>query len=458
MRVSFRIKLMASHAAVALAVGAVALLVVERAVSSRLEALVDSRLEAQAGAVGRWLEQARHPDRLAGRLAGVVGARVTIVDEAGVAVGESSETVDTAVDLSQLEEVAAARAGRIGHATRYSTSVGEHVRFIAVPAPDGGVVRLGLPIGELEDTQADIRRQLGLGALASLFVALALAAFVAAALTRRLRATRELAQRIGAGDYDVSTASSSPGSGDEVGVLADTLIAAARELEETEARRREFLANVAHEIRTPVTSIRGYAETLAGAAVDADTQREFLQTIHRNAVRIGQLVEDLLELEALQAGKNRALALEPVEVAQVMRHVSGTLAARIRELGAEVRVAIDDGVSVQGDTDAIERILLNLVDNALRHVGPGVEVEVEAAVRADRVTIVVRDNGPGIPAEQRSRIFERFHRGAGAGDRDGGGSGLGLAIARELAQAMGGTLVLGAPVTGTEFRLELAGC
>ena len=336
MTVSFRAKLLATHVAVALAALAVALLVVERSVSPRLEAQVDSRLEAQAEAVARWMERAGHPNRLAGRLAGVVGARVTILDESGTAVGESrgdAPRIATS-DIASLTEVVAARAGKVGRETRFSAVENEQVRYVAVPAAGDLVVRLGLPIGEIDDTKSELRRQLGAGAIASLLVALGLAALVAGPLTQRLRDATAVAQRIGAGDYEVGKPSS---AADEVGILSRTLAAAAAKLKETEKRRRDFLATVAHEIRTPVTSIRGFTETLSSSDVDSETRGEFLQTIHRNAVRIGTLVEDLLELESLEAGKGRALAKERVEVAAVAGHVVETLRAKSIQVGATPR-------------------------------------------------------------------------------------------------------------------------
>lgn len=443
-----------SHAAVAVAVSAVSFLVVERALSSHMEGQVDRRLESQAQAVARWLERARHPDRLAGRLAGVVGARVTIIDAKGEAVGESRKGIDAEpLRADALAEVSNARAGRIGRATRYSLSEHAQVRYIAVPAPENSVVRLGLPIGEIDETKSDIRRQLGVGALASLIVALGLAVVMAGALTGRLRAAGELAQRIGAGDYDVKVATAST---DEVGVLSSTLVTAAAELKETEARRRAFLANVAHEIRTPVTSIGGYAETLEKTDVDADTRREFVATIHRNAVRIGKLVEDLLQLEALQAGKAPPLSDEQVDLPSLAQHVADTLQTSATERGATIDVDVPQGLSCRGDADAIERILLNLVDNALRYGGDAVAVQVRAHEQDDKVVIEVSDDGPGIPAEHRSRVFERFHRVGGAGDRKAGGGGLGLPIARELAQAMGGSLSLSREAgQGSRFIVEL---
>jgi len=132
--------------------------------------------------------------------------------------------------------------------------------------------------------------------------------------------------------------------------------------------------------------------------------------------------------------------------------VSATLGARASELGATIAIDIDDDLTARGDEDAIERIVLNLVDNALRHGGKGVRVDVTAKVSDDRVSLTVSDNGSGVPEEHRARIFERFHRGDAHLDRERRGSGLGLAIARELALKMHGTLELQG---GSTFVLEL---
>jgi two-component system phosphate regulon sensor histidine kinase PhoR len=441
--ISFRTKLLASHAAVALVVAAIAVVSVERSLSRRLEAQIDNRLTEQARAVAAWLEQAGHPERLAARLAGVVGAEVTIVGEGGRAIaGSTRET-----RLGEKPEIAAARRGEIGRATRRSGAAGEPVRYIAVRAPHRLVVRLGLAVGEMEATRGEIRRQLGLVAAAALLIAFALAFLIASALSRRLRAASGLARRVAAGSYDVDAVAAST---DEVGVLTGALVGAAVELRETDARRRRFLANVAHEIRTPVTSIRGYAETLAGADIDPATRAEFLQTIHRNAVRISDLITELLELEALAAGKNPPLARESVELRPIAEAVLATSRGRIEERNASLELALA-GQTALGDPDAIERILQNLIDNALQHGGDGVAIEVTAAGQGDRIAVAVADDGPGIPAERRAEIFDRFVSGSG------GGSGLGLAIARELAQAMHGELILADSTKGTRFEVLLEG-
>lgn len=449
MTISFRLKLLASHAAVALVVGAVTLVVVERLVTTRMEQQLDHRMESQARAVSSWLNRAAHPQQLANRLAAVVDARVTIIDKRGIAVGESAKIAAWSVDAEGTpREVAAAREGKVGRDTRFSADEQQPVRYIAVAAPQDAVVRLGVPIGELVETKTELRRQLLGAALASLLVALGLAALVAGPLTRRLREATQVAQRIGAGNYDVPV---SKRATDEIGVLSSALAHAATELRQTEAHRREFLANVAHEIRTPVTSIRGYAEILSKSPTGDETSKEFLLTIHRNALRVGQLVEDLLELEAIEAGKGSPLASETVAIAPIVGHVVDTLRARADETGANISVDVRD-YSVRGDADAVERIVLNLVDNAVRHGGRNVQIAIHAVRDRDRVKLTVRDTGRGIPVEDRPRLFERFHRGAAARDPERRGSGLGLAIARELAVAMHGSLTLG---DGSTFVLEL---
>lgn len=443
MQVSYRAKLLASHAAVALIVSGITLLIVDRVVTSRMEEQVDSRLEGHAKAIPTWFDRSGHPNRLASRLAEVVGARVTYVDEEGVSLGESQEG---ASDLDTLPpEVVRAREGATGRATRYSEVEAQNVRYIAVPGPDSSVIRLGLPIGQVTEATKEIRSRILIGAVVSFILAMILAIIVARALTNRLRKATVMAQRLGRGEWDIEGPSDPT---DEVGVLSQTIASAAAELKLSEQQRRELLSNLAHEIRTPVTSIRGYAETLAKGGADRETQQEFLQTIHRNSLRIGNLVEDLLELEALEGGTARPLDTEPVRIADVVELAVSTLRVRSDAAGATIQQAVDDKIVARADAEAIERILLNLLGNAVSYGGEGVHIEIVAKQSAEMVTLTVRDNGPGVSSEQGQRLFERFYRGEIGRSRDKGGSGLGLAIARQLAQSMGGSLYLAKPGAG----------
>jgi signal transduction histidine kinase len=439
--VSFRTKLLASYVAVALLVSAVTFLIVDRVVTRRLEVQGDQRLEDQAHGVLAWLQRAGHPDQLSKRLAQVVGARVTFLSASGELLGDSraSDAGEQDGGESNAPEVLRARSGHTGYSTRYADWARQRVRYVAIPGPDDTVVRLGEPIGEITAAKEEIRGLIAVGALIASLFALVLAVLIARPLSQRLSATTEMARRIGKGDWEVEVGDEPD---DEIGLLQKTLVSAADDLKAADDRRREFLSNIAHEIRTPVTSIAGFAETLATGGVPDETRREFLETIQRNSQRIGKLVEDLLELEALETGTGRPLDRDRVPLASVVSQARSTLEMRARELGASIEVELADDLEVIGDAEAVERIALNLISNSLSHGGDGVAVRVTSELDGDRVVLVFVDDGPGVSSEQAARVFDRFYRGAPGRSRDQGGSGLGLAIARQLAQSMSGSLYL----------------
>jgi two-component system phosphate regulon sensor histidine kinase PhoR len=222
-----------------------------------------------------------------------------------------------------------------------------------------------------------------------------------------------------------------------------------------ESVRRDFLSNAAHELRTPVTSISGYAETLLGGDVDADTSKEFLVTIHRNAQRIAGLVSDLLVLD--QLGGRAALVGErmPVPVLRVVRDAERTTKGVAPQAQIEVDVAAD--IAVLGTREGLEHVVQNLIDNAVKY-GGGTPVTVRAERPEHdvaRVRISVADTGPGIPAGHEERVFERFYRIDSGRSRALGGSGLGLAIVKSQVEAMGGRVWVEHATPGARFVVEL---
>jgi two-component system phosphate regulon sensor histidine kinase PhoR len=219
-----------------------------------------------------------------------------------------------------------------------------------------------------------------------------------------------------------------------------------------EAVRREFLSNAAHELRTPVTSISGYAETLLGGGVDAETSKEFLVTIHRNAQRIAALVTDLLVLEHLGSRAATVSARQPIALGEVVEDAVRTTKGMSPAARLEVDVAKE--LAVLATRDGLEHVVQNLIDNAVKY-GGGSPVVVRATLRAGRVLLTVRDSGPGIPHGQEDRIFERFYRIDGGRSRDGAGSGLGLAIVKSQVDAMGGRVWFEHADPGACFVVEL---
>ncbi|MFT3771602.1 MAG: histidine kinase dimerization/phospho-acceptor domain-containing protein [Minicystis sp.] len=228
----------------------------------------------------------------------------------------------------------AAREHEVGYATRAAPRSLEETHYVAVLARDGMVVRLGAPLSGIEGTLQAMRRRLLFAVAIAVAAALALGLVASRIAARPLRAMTAVAARIAEGDYDVEISAASP---DEFGLLSRTLasLAAALERDVTQIRllstmRRDFVANVSHELRTPVTAIQGYAETLIRGPVEPKKRDQFLEIIHRHALRIGRLIQDLLRLSELEARPPEAAVREPVPLAALAGHVVETFREKSR--------------------------------------------------------------------------------------------------------------------------------
>jgi two-component system, OmpR family, phosphate regulon sensor histidine kinase PhoR len=212
------------------------------------------------------------------------------------------------------------------------------------------------------------------------------------------------------------------------------------ELRRLEAVRRDFVANVSHELKTPLTSISGYAETLLADTPDQETARRFLTTILDNARRMQRLVDDLLDLAKIESGRWQPEP-EPLDVAATARETWSELADRWSAKAIDFGVDIGAGAgTVLADSDALHQVLTNLIDNSLRYSAPGGRIVCRSRRDAGGVAISVSDNGSGIAHDHLPRIFERFYRADPSRSREEGGTGLGLAIVKHLVEAHGGTV------------------
>jgi PAS domain S-box-containing protein len=210
------------------------------------------------------------------------------------------------------------------------------------------------------------------------------------------------------------------------------------EMRRLEAMRRDFVANVSHELKTPLTSISGYAETLLTDTPEPETTRRFLSTIATNARRMQRLVDNLLDLARLEAGRWQP-EREPIDVAEAARDTWDALRDGSRAVAVDFAVEVaDDADTVLADADAIRQVLTNLLDNSLRYTPRGGRIVCRSRVEGDGVSISVADNGSGIVPEHLPRIFERFYRSDPSRSREEGGTGLGLAIVKHLVEAHGG--------------------
>ena len=209
------------------------------------------------------------------------------------------------------------------------------------------------------------------------------------------------------------------------------------EIRRLETVRRDFVANVSHELRTPLTSICGYAETLLTDQPDDATTQRFLETILANGRRMQRLVDDLLDLSRIEAGRWTP-APAPVDAASVAREAWASLAGRARTRELTFDVQSPEGTIVTADADALRQVVTNLLDNAVRYTPSGGRITCSIVPNGTGTTLSVSDTGTGISREHLPRIFERFYRADRSRSREEGGTGLGLAIVKHLVEAHGG--------------------
>ncbi|NMO13326.1 PAS domain-containing protein [Pyxidicoccus fallax] len=228
------------------------------------------------------------------------------------------------------------------------------------------------------------------------------------------------------------------------------------ELRRLEKVRKDFVANVSHELRTPITAIRGYAETLQGGALnDRVMAPKMVEIIHRQSERLSELVEELLELSRLESREVR-LTLTDVSLADSAARAADTVRPKAEGKNQVVSLHVPPDLRAVGDSRAVEQVLLNLLDNAVKYTPAGGRVDVYGACEDGRCVVRVKDTGLGIEPKHLSRIFERFYRVDKGRSRDMGGTGLGLSIVKHLLQAMNGEVrVESQPNVGSTFTIFL---
>lgn len=212
------------------------------------------------------------------------------------------------------------------------------------------------------------------------------------------------------------------------------------ELRRLEHMRRDFVANASHELRTPVSIISANVETLAaGALSDPNRAAEFLGAVQRNAERLTRLVNDLLDLSRIEDGSH-VLALKPMSIELPIGAVFELLETRAQDKQLGFEIAVDEDLGVIADASALEHVLVNLVDNAIKYTPAGGAVGINARKDGNQVLFEVWDTGPGVPESHRPRLFERFYRVDPGRSRDMGGTGLGLSIVKHLVESMRGSV------------------
>ncbi len=315
---------------------------------------------------------------------------------------------------------------------------------------------------ELSETRAAFVRALWVVSAGSVLIALMMGAFFTWRLVRPLRRITRRVESIGAGDYSVRI---DVESDDEFGRLAASINRMAAEvqasieaLRATDRLRRELVANIGHDLRTPLAAMMGYVEE-AERHMDAGRRAEAhaaLETAVRQGRYLSRLVADLFELSLLDSAVP-PLRREPIPLGELLRDAAGGHRAAFAAADIDFRVSLPEALPIiEGDGVRLFRVMDNLLSNARRHTPAGGAVTLSAAVEADRICIEVADTGDGMPPEVLANIFERYYRGTDARTRGTRGTGLGLPISRAIARAHGGDLFAeSTPGRGSTFRLCL---
>ncbi len=503
-------------------------------------------------------------DALADAIGEAIGARVTVVDDAGHVLGDSRlapSAIAVAEDHRQRPEIRDALQDGVGTAMRQSTTTGVQMLYVAVPyarAESRGVVRVAMPLSDVETMMWRLRLTLVFTALLGLVAALVMSGLASHLMSRTLRSLVDRAHALSSGVTPRSP-SLVPATTDELGGLQGSLNRMASELERSvnsmaherdrfqnvldglseavialdgdqkitlvnratvamlgldappmgrplletaripalgelaaklqagepgetefdlpsapgepvrrvlaratvlsagavivlhdvteirrlESVRRDFVANVSHELRTPVSIIRANAETLLdGALEDRGRSREFVDAMLRHADRLARLIADLLDLSRIEAGRFPIKSTR-IRTAAALRRAIDLVERSAREKGLDIELIASTELALYADPRALDQVVANLLDNAVKYTPAGGHIVVRAmAIDGQQVRVEIADDGPGIEARHRERVFERFYRVDPGRSRDVGGTGLGLSIVKHLVEVMGGDVGL----------------
>jgi signal transduction histidine kinase len=299
-------------------------------------------------------------------------------------------------------------------------------------------------------------RPLTIAGLLAFVLAIILALAITRSVTDPLAKMAEAAEAIALGDYDQQLSLQGP---DEVRRVANSFNTMVAQVKSARQVQRDFVANVSHDLKTPITSIGGWSQALLDGTADTpDEQKRAAETIYDEAQRMSRMVNELLDLTRIETGQLQ-LGRHPVDIGQILGDVHRNLSLRAQEKGLVFALDLMPTPPVIGDLDRLTQVFANLAENALTYTPRGGHVRLAARTYDGHwVEGIIQDNGPGISAEELPRIFERFYQVEKSRTRGDGrrGSGLGLAIVRELVEAHGGQVfAFSRPGQGATFTVRL---
>ena len=385
---------------------------------------------------------------------GVPGLSVAVFSPAGKVLRQFGAY---AQPVPQTAALTAARRGARTTESRTDPRTGGRVRVVTTPLAEDRRTLAVFSVALSEAPMLGTLEQLRLTLLVLLPLAAAIAALLGYLLTKRMLRPLAGMQATAAeiSSHDLSRRLGLASADDEVGRLAATFDAMLDRLEDSFIRERRFVADASHELRTPLAALQAIVSVTRERRRSAEQYEQALDDVDGETARLRTLVENLLELARGDA--ERLAEREPIDVSGLLRDVCASLEVLADDKGLRLTCELEDDLVTEGDGDALVRLFVNVVDNAIKYTDEG-GVDVTTRAAADGIAISVHDSGRGVPSEQLPHLFERFYRGDAS--RSAEGSGLGLAIARLIAEAHNGTIAISSDEgrgTTCEVHLPAAG-
>lgn len=317
----------------------------------------------------------------------------------------------------------------------------------------GGVI-LYTPVTGVNNTTQQIIRNYFLTAVIAIIIALTLGYFISRYITQSLNKISKIARSISHGNFKERV---NIKSDDELGLLGESINQMTERLEQFDNIRTEFIANVSHELRSPLTSIQGFIDALVDKRNStAENQQYYLSIVQQETYRLNKLVNDLLEISSFDSGAVK-LDIDPFPINVVIDRAVSSLKPKLLEKKLRVETVLSKGLTLcNGDEDRVEQIFHNLLDNAIRYSPNGSKIIISCRLKHGAILVDMTDFGPGIPSEELKNIWERFYKVDKSRSRNRGGTGLGLAIVQEIVKKHGGTISVESTLgQGTTFSFSL---
>ncbi|EKE03644.1 MAG: hypothetical protein ACD_20C00173G0003 [uncultured bacterium] len=432
----------------------------------------ESDLKARAVLIGNQMngyflsENFKAIDKLCKELGKKVSMRITILLPSGKVIGDSEENPALMNNHKKRPEIITALTGNTGNSIRYSHTLQKDMMYVAIPIIENnkiiGIGRTAIPLVYVDKVLKVIYFKIMIEGLIIALIATFLSFFMAKRISKPLEELEDGVERFTKGDLKyrlpVPNARETSSLAIAMNEMAAQLDNKLTQIKKLENIRQDFIANVSHELKTPITSIKGYAETLIDGAIhNKEDAQKFVNIILNHADRLNNIIEDLLSLSSLdQESEYEQLSVENSSIKDILTSAIQLCTVKAQSKNIELELSCSANIQALVNPSLMEQAVVNLVDNAIKYSSPASKVLIQGMQEGNEAVIKVIDFGCGIPEAHLPRIFERFYRVDKARSRKLGGTGLGLAIVKHISQIhKGHTTVYSTVGAGSVFSIYL---